>query len=102
MIIDASLARRLIDQQFPRWASLPITPVTFDGWNNRTFRLGDSLSVRLPSAAEYVAQVEKEREWLPRLKPHLPLPIPNPAAKGVPTNEYPWHWSVYRWIEGET
>lgn len=58
--------------------------------------------VRLPSAAAYALQVEKEHRWLPRLAPLLPLPVPVPLAMGAPVDEYPWHWSVYRWIEGET
>jgi aminoglycoside phosphotransferase (APT) family kinase protein len=57
--------------------------------------------VRLPSAQGYAAQVEKEHRWLPRLAPLLPLPIPVPLAMGVPGEGYPWHWSVYCWLDGE-
>ena len=57
--------------------------------------------VRLPSAAVYAPQVLKEHRWLPKLAPKLPLPIPLPLAMGSPGPEYPWHWSVYRWIKGE-
>jgi aminoglycoside phosphotransferase (APT) family kinase protein len=99
--IDAAMVRRLVAAQFPAWADLPVEPVTPGGWDNRTFRLGDALSVRLPSAAWYAAQVAKEHRWLPALAPHLPLPIPAPLAQGQPTAEYPWPWSVYRWIAGE-
>lgn len=98
--IDVSLVRRLL-VQFPQWADLPVKRVAFDGWDNTTFRLGEDLSVRLPSAQAYAGQVEKEHRWLPRLAPLLPLPIPVPLAMGVPANGYPWHWSVYRWLEGE-
>jgi aminoglycoside phosphotransferase (APT) family kinase protein len=72
------------------------------GWDNRTFRLGEEMLVRLPSAERYVAQVAKEQFWLPRLAPRLPLPIPAPLAMGAPGEGYPWPWSVYRWIEGAT
>ena len=99
--IDAALVRRLIAAQFPAWADLTVEPVTPGGWDNRTFRLGDALSVRLPSAAGYAAQVAKEHRWLPALAPRLPLPIPVPLAQGQPTAEYPWPWSVYHWIVGE-
>ena len=63
---------------------------------------GDEMIVRLPSAAWYAEQVEKEQTWLPKLAPCLPLPIPAPIAMGEPADGYPWHWSVHRWIEGGT
>lgn len=101
MNIDVPLVRQLIATQFPHWADLSIRPVASGGWDNRTFHLGDDMTVRLPSAEGYTPQVEKEQRWLPRLAPHLPLPIPVPLAQGSPGNGYPWHWSVYRWITGE-
>ena len=99
--IDAALARRLIDSQFPRWSHLAITKVALDGWDNRTFRLGPELSVRLPTGDWYAEQVEKEQRWLPVLAPQLPLPIPTPVAKGEPGEGFPYPWSVYRWLDGE-
>jgi aminoglycoside phosphotransferase (APT) family kinase protein len=99
--IDVALARRLVDRQFPQWRSLPITEVEVDGWDNRTFRLGSELSVRLPSGDWYAKQVEKEQRWLPVLAPQLPLPIPSPVARGAPDDGYPFPWSVYRWLQGE-
>lgn len=99
--INAQLARRLIADQFPQWADLPVVAVTPGGWDNRTFRLGDDLSVRLPSAARYAPQVAKEHRWLPVLATQLPLPIAQPVAKGRPGAGYPWPWSVYRWVPGD-
>lgn len=99
--IDAALVSRLIASQFPEWAQLPVRPVALSGWDNRTFRLGEEMSVRLPSAARYVEQVAKEHRWLPALARQLPLPIPAPIALGEQDETYPWPWSVYRWIEGE-
>ncbi len=100
--INASLVHRLIATQFPQWADLPIRPVAVGGWDNRTFHLGEDMSVRLPSAECYTSKVEKEQFWLPKLAPLLPLPIPVPLAMGEPGEGYPWQWSIYRWIEGET
>jgi aminoglycoside phosphotransferase (APT) family kinase protein len=100
-IITPALVAQLIADQFPQWAGLPITPAVPQGWDNRTFRLGDRLSVRLPSAAGYTPQVEKEHRWLPYLAPRLPLPIPAPLAQGAPGAGYPWPWSVYRWHDGQ-
>ena len=101
-VIDEALASRLVAAQFPQWRRLSIEPVETAGWDNRTFRLGENMIVRLPRAAAYAAQVEKEHRWLPKLAPLLPLQIPTPLAIGEPAEGYPWKWSVYRWIEGET
>ena len=100
MSLDAGLVRRLIAAQFPQWADLTVKKVEPGGWDNRTFRLGEAMSVRLPSAARYAAQVEKEQAWLPRLAAQLPLPIPAPVAMGRPGQGYDWPWSVCCWIEG--
>jgi aminoglycoside phosphotransferase (APT) family kinase protein len=102
MLIDEDLAASLVAACFPRWAHLPVRAVLPGGHDNRTFRLGDDLSVRLPSAEHYVAAVEKEQRWLPRLAEQLPLPIPVPVAKGHPAAGYPWPWSVNRWLDGDT
>jgi aminoglycoside phosphotransferase (APT) family kinase protein len=99
--INVSLVVQLVSAQFPQWANLSIKPVELSGVDNRTFRLGEEMLVRLPSAEAYTAQVEKEHQWLPRLAPLLPIPIPIPVAMGVPSNVYPWHWSIYRWLDGE-
>lgn len=100
--IDVTLVRQLIDTQFTQWKNLPIKSVESSGWDNRTFHLGKHMTVRLPSAADYSLQVEKEHFWLPKLAPLLPLPIPTPLAMGKPGGGYPWHWSIYSWLDGNT
>ena len=102
MQIDATLARSLLSEQFPQWAHLDVCPVEAQGWDNRSFRVGEEFVARLPSAAPYATQVEKEQRWLPRLASHLPVAVPVPIAEGRPGHGYPWKWSIYRWIEGET
>jgi aminoglycoside phosphotransferase (APT) family kinase protein len=64
--------------------------------------LGKQMLVRLPSAEAYALQVEREQGWLPKLAPLLPVQIPEPLAAGEPSLGYPWRWSIYRWIEGQT
>lgn len=98
---DAALVRRLLAQQFPQWADLPIAPVSSAGTDNALYRLGDGLAVRLPRIHWAVGQVDKEREWLPRLAPSLPLAVPKPLARGKPGAGYPYPWAVYRWLDGQ-
>lgn len=101
MMINSDLVARLINEQFPEWSHLYIKPVKNGGNDNRTFHLGDQMSVRLPSAAGYAPQVEKEQKWLPILAEKLSLPVSTPIAKGNPNKEYPWSWSIYKWLEGD-
>ena len=99
--IDLPLVRRLLAAQFPQWAHLPLAPVQSAGTDNAIYRLGEEMAVRLPRIDWAVGQAGKEHAWLPRLAPHLPLAIPAPLAKGEPGQGYPWHWSIYRWLDGE-
>lgn len=75
--IDAGLARRLVDAQFPQWAGLPLRLVEPAGSDHVIYRLGGELSVRLP-----------------RLAPCLPLAVPVPLGVGEPAFGYPWPWAV--------
>ncbi|WP_431926121.1 aminoglycoside phosphotransferase family protein [Micromonospora wenchangensis] len=102
VVVDVEQVRRLVATQFPHWAPLPVEPVANGGWDNWTFHLGSGMSVRLPSAAEYAEAVDKEHRWLPLLARHLPVPVPTPLARGGPGGGYPYAWSVYRWLDGET
>ena len=56
LTIDANLVRELIGTQFPQWKDLSIKAAANQGWDNRTFRLGEQMLVRLPSGAEYERQ----------------------------------------------
>jgi aminoglycoside phosphotransferase (APT) family kinase protein len=98
---DVALVRRLLAEQFPQWADLPIEPVRPLGTDNANYRLGEDMLVRLPRRERTTRTLEKERRWLPRLAPLLPLAVPLPLAEGMPAEGYPFVWSVYTWLKGE-
>jgi aminoglycoside phosphotransferase (APT) family kinase protein len=100
--IDEPLVRGLLEAQFPHWAGLPLRRVQSDGTDNAMVRLGEDMVVRLPRIDWAVRNIDKECKWLPRLAPHLPLPVPVPLARGEPDALYPCPWSVCRWLDGET
>lgn len=100
--INETLVQSLISTQFPQWKNFPIIPIVPGGWDNRTFRLGKDMVVRMPSAKRYANSIKKEQKWLPKLAPFLPLSIPQPLALGKPGKGYPYNWSTYRWLNGET
>ena len=99
--IPVALASRLLVAQFPQWATLSLRPVVPAGTDNAIFRLGETMSVRLPRISWASDQPEKEHAWLPRLAPRLSLATPAPLGLGEPGEGYPWRWSVCSWLPGD-
>jgi aminoglycoside phosphotransferase (APT) family kinase protein len=99
--IDLSLVRALIQEQHTDLAHLALNDIG-EGWDNRLFRLGDDLVVRVPRRAISATLIEHEQRWLPRLSPRLPLPIPVPRRVGRPGCGFPWSWSIASWFPGQS
>lgn len=100
--IEERLVRRLLVDQFPRWAELPLRKVEPVGTVNAVFRLGDEYSIRLARREGPTTPGGHEFQWLPKLAPLVPLEIPVPIAQGLPNNDYPWFWEIHSWLGGET
>jgi aminoglycoside phosphotransferase (APT) family kinase protein len=98
--IDTSLVRALLREQHADLASLPLAEAG-EGWDNKLFRLGDGLVVRLPRRRVAAGLIEHEQRWLPVLAPNLPLPVPAPVRVGRPGCGFPWAWSIAPWFPGE-
>jgi aminoglycoside phosphotransferase (APT) family kinase protein len=98
--VDAGTVRSLLAEQFPAWAHLAVVPVVPGGWDNRSFRVGDTLLARLPSGPGYAGQPPKEHRWLPYLGSHLRLPVPRVRGVGRPGTAYPMPWTVLGWLPG--
>ncbi len=98
---DPALVGRLLAGQLSQWTDLPVEAVSPRGTDNALYRLGDDMVVRLPRRQVDRERLEKERRWLPRLAPVLPLAVPVPLAVGEPAEGYPFTWSVYSWLGGE-
>lgn len=98
--VDEAVVRSLLREQRPEWSALPVSPAG-EGSDNRMYRLGDRLLVRMPRTPDNAKAVRKEQTWLPRLAPYLPCRIPEPVYAGAPSPAFPLAWSVYRWIDGD-
>jgi aminoglycoside phosphotransferase (APT) family kinase protein len=98
--IGTGLVRRLLTEQQPDLAGLPIE-IMANGWDNVMCRLGDDLIARLPRRSLAVRFFENEQRWLPELAPRLPLPVPAPVRTGKPGAGYPWPWSIVPYLPGE-
>jgi aminoglycoside phosphotransferase (APT) family kinase protein len=99
--IDDALVRALLAEQHRDLAHLPLVEVD-EGWDNKLFRLGDDLVVRVPRRASSAALIEHEQRWLPVLSQRLPLSVPVPQRVGRASPLFPWPWSVTAWFSGQT
>jgi aminoglycoside phosphotransferase (APT) family kinase protein len=97
--VSSDLVRRLLADQFPDLAELPVEFMA-NGWDNVLFRVGDKLIARLPRREPAAGILLNEQRWLPVLAPALELPIPSPERTGLPAHGYPWSWSVVRYLPG--
>jgi len=96
------LAHKLILEQFPEYSNLPITDVEKQGHDNRTYRLGEQMLIRMPTAADYALKVPKEQELLPGLAKRVSVSIPAPIKMGKPSADYPYPFSIYKWLSGKS
>ncbi len=98
--IDVALMRGLLREQFPVHAKLPIRRLESTGTDNVIFRIGEELAARLPRRDRCAPTLLKEMKWVPRLAPHLPLEVPALVAEGLPAEQFPLPWGIYRWLDG--
>jgi aminoglycoside phosphotransferase (APT) family kinase protein len=96
--VDPDLVARLLQAQHPDLAG-PLNLVA-SGWDNAVYRLGDDLCVRLPRRQVAVELLRNEQRWLPMLAARVGVPIPAPVRLGLPTDGYPWPWTIAPWFEG--
>lgn len=97
--VGAAVVRTLIRDQRPDLVGRSLVRVA-NGWDNATFRLGDDLAVRLPRRDEAVPLILHEQQYLPGIAGRSPVPVPVPVHAGRPTSDFPWPWSIVRWVPG--
>ena len=99
--LPVELVERLLADQQPQWAHLPVSRLASSGTDNAMFRLGDDLVVRMPRIHWASDTVDHEVRWLPQVDGLLPVTIPRVRAVGTPAAGYPWTWSVLTWVPGD-
>lgn len=99
VFIDWGLVHELISTQTRQWAGKSLTYLA-TGWDNEVYRLGEDLLVRLPRRALAEKIGRKERKWLPRLSSDSGLDTGAPVFIGEPTADYPFTFSICRYVPG--
>ena len=97
--VDEPLARRLLEEQFPELAELPIV-LLGSGWDNTVYTVGGEWVFRFPRREVVLPGLRVEIEFLPRLAPLLPVRIPVPELIGSPSDAFPWPFFGARMLPG--
>jgi len=97
--VDSALATRLLEEQFPDLAALPVR-LLGAGWDNTVFTVGDAWVFRFPRKDVIVEHLQREIDVLPDLARLLPVPIPVPELIGVPSDSFPWPFFGARMLPG--
>src|SRR5438132_12959546 len=92
--LSPEAAARLIERQFPALAPVRLE-LLGAGWDNAAFLVDGRLVFRFPRRRIAAGPMELETRVLPRLAPHLPLPIPAPVFVGIPDEGYPYPFAGY-------
>lgn len=98
--MNIDLVYKLILNQFPEYAHLTVADIEKQGRDNWTYRLGDEMLVRIPTAEVYAQKISIEQILLPQLAKHLNICIPVPVKMGMPSIDYPYPFSIYQWLPG--
>ena len=104
LAVSLPIVRRLVDEQFPSWRTLPVVHVDRPGTVNAIYRIGDRLAARFPLRAD---DPDAVRRWLRNeaaaareLRGRTRFPTPEPVVLGEPGVGYPLPWSVQTWLSG--
>jgi aminoglycoside phosphotransferase (APT) family kinase protein len=88
VVVDEALAAQLV-AQFPETAGRPLRLLS-TGWDRTAWLVDERWVFGFPRRAVVVPGLVRELEWLPRLAPRLPRPIPVPRFVAEPSDAFPW------------
>lgn len=97
--VPESLARNLLDQQFPEFADQPLT-VLGEGWDNIAWKVGTDWVFRFPRRQLGADLIASEIAVMPHIASRLTTPVAWPRRHGRPNAEYPWPFAGYHLING--
>lgn len=106
LAVTADDVGRLVGEQFPAYAGLPVERVGTHGTVHAVFRIGDDVSARFPLRPDDPvvarAALEHEAASAKELAAAVSVEVPEPLGIGAAGPGYPLPWSVHRWIHGAT
>lgn len=99
ILFDINTAIKLIENQFE---SIKITDIFLigSGFDNNVYSVNNEYLFRFPRREIANNFIKKEGRILPIINQYVDIPIPNPQFYGTPTEEYPYFFLGYNFLQG--
>src|ERR1051325_11359397 len=94
-------ARELVAAEFSQLVTSSFRLLS-SGWDNDAYLADEKVVFRFPRRKVAAELIENEIRILPLLAGHLPLPISVSKYVGKPTDDFPFVWGGYDFVEGST
>lgn len=99
--VTLAAVRSLLADHRPDLAGLALRRMGQSGTDNVIFRLGPDLALRIPRLPHAARQMQRMADWLPRLAPALPLPVPMPLHLFPASPDLPHGALLTAWLPGK-
>ncbi|GAA1487747.1 phosphotransferase [Brachybacterium sacelli] len=103
--ITVATVRRLIEEQFPRYAGLEVRALRTNGTVNAIFAVGPDLVARFPLQVDDPAQIARELHQEAVTQQAFaeisPVPCPQPRGIGTPGHGVGHAWALQTWVPGD-
>ncbi len=99
-LLDLAEIAEILGTANKRWKTLSLEPLGA-GTDNRMYRLGPDMVLRIPRTSSSALQLHKETRWVGKVTKGLPLRSPRLICAIPATSNNRDTWALYDWIPGE-
>jgi aminoglycoside phosphotransferase (APT) family kinase protein len=103
--LEPAVARRMVHEQFPQWASDPVTRLATVATTSYIHRIGGHHTARFPMRREDAGtlrrRIDAERAAMAQFAAVSTVPAPLMVGIGEPAHGFPLPWTVQTWVDGE-
>ena len=99
LVVSEEEITKVLEANEPGLATLQLMPIGA-GTDNRVFRLGERLSLRIPRTSDASSRLRKGIRWMPYVTRDLPLQSPKVVYELSPAGGREYRWAVYEWVAG--
>lgn len=102
LMLNENTVYSLLRLQWPEYKNKSIIPSPFQGHDNLTFLLDSNLIASFPKKELYSKGIMPYFKLQKILAKYIPVKIPEIIFIGTQSDYFPYHWSIKKYIQGNT